>query len=363
MDNKELDWSPDDNTTTNHALKSAAPTSYTSPPPIYSRLSAPSSRYAVAAEHDLNRTRSGSLSSENSLTSQSTITAGSNHYSRYGMTPVIHPSESTSTSSRSLSRLSNYSAGSQASSQNSSIPRPRTGSAASSGMPTPSRSITTRHSPTKSTDEKPMLPRASSRIGTHLSPSSGPRQKLAKRASHIPAPPSSSSFGKPMPQRTTSNSSSRSAGQPPTQARSVSRIGRASHIPTVRESSTQKATRSPILSPSDPATRRSNALSRPTSPPNAQTHHQSPSRLGMRSASACGPRQSIFDTKPDHPASGSHARPGLASQQPRSRTSEASSLDSPERRNVSAHGSNRSSGLRPPGGARSVSRIGTVKKA
>ncbi|CAO3673229.1 unnamed protein product [Rhizopus microsporus] len=138
------------------------------------------------------RKRSDSLSSDNSLTSQSTIT----QYAKYGMTPMIYPSESSSSSSRPLSRLSNYSASSLASS--SGLPR-----SSGTGIPTPSRSYTTK--------KETRIPNTT-------------RTQLAKRASHIPAPVT---YSPPTPQKTTSSSSSSA-----TIRKSKIPQQRASHIPT-----------------------------------------------------------------------------------------------------------------------------------
>ncbi|KAI7896697.1 uncharacterized protein EV154DRAFT_491884 [Mucor mucedo] len=241
--------------------------------------------------------RSDSFSSENSLNSQSTIT----QYAKYGLTPMmIHPSESSSSSSRSLSRLSNYSA-------TSSTTPTTTG-----GIPTPSRSYTTRN--TKSP------PRSTKRI--------------TKRASHIPAPASTShTTSPPTPQRTLSSSSS-SSGTPmriPTLSKPTNSTSkripqqRASHIPTVRES-----------------------IHRPGSPLNSGRNSATPSRIGMRSPTP-GPRNSLFHHEP-----------------------------TTEQKRVMSPTANRPSGLRPPTAtsspssirppsnttsARSVSRIGTVKKS
>lgn len=176
--------------------------------------------------------RSDSFSSENSLNSQSTIT----QYAKYGLTPMIHPSESSSSSSRSLSRLSNYST-------TSSTTPTTTG-----GIPTPSRSYTTRNPP-------------------------GSTKRITKRASHIPAPASSP----PTPQRTLSSSSSpnhphRIPITTTTPTTTTKRIPqqRASHIPTVRES-----------------------IHRPGSPLNSGRNSATPSRIGMRSPTP-GPRNSLF---------------------------------------------------------------------
>lgn len=180
--------------------------------------------------------RSDSFSSENSLNSQSTIT----QYAKYGLTPMIHPSESSSSSSRSLSRLSNYST--------TSSTTPTTG-----GIPTPSRSYTTRNPPPGST------------------------KRITKRASHIPAPAALSS--PPTPQRTLSSSSSNQPHRIPAMAKpttSTKRIPqqRASHIPTVRES-----------------------IHRPGSPLNSGRNSATPSRIGMRSPTP-GPRNSLFNDSP-----------------------------------------------------------------
>ncbi|KAF7723153.1 hypothetical protein EC973_002335 [Apophysomyces ossiformis] len=396
---KELDWSPEDHAgefenangsggeltmqlflrvddrleTLSNASYASSHTTHTTHTRIRAPSSFTSSRYSTSPESSIRRQRSGSLSSENSMTSQSTITAGMNPYTRIGMTPMIYPSESTSTSSRSLSRLSNYSASSQASSNTSAIPRPRTGSAASSGMPTPSRSFTTRSSTKTGTDGKSnhtgdshLLPRSSSRIGAHLTPSSAERSKLAKRASHIPAPPSVST-SKPTPQRTTSSASSRSSGVS-TGSRSSSRIGqRASHIPSVPDN---KNYSSSANGTSNSNTRRFTSTARPTSPMNAGAHGTT-SRLGVRSSTP-GPRNSIFSSQQEgSPRSGipppgvskiAHnpgaARPPSRLRRPQTATDEV--LDSS---NANSTSSQRTSGIRAPGSVRSASRIGMAKRA
>ncbi|RCI03364.1 hypothetical protein CU098_012169 [Rhizopus stolonifer] len=165
------------------------------------------------------RKRSDSLSSDNSLTSQSTVT----QYAKYGMTPMVYPSESSSSSSRPLSRLSNYSAGSLASSSGASH-HPRTNG---TGIPTPSRSYTSKKG---------------SKVPTTANTA---RTQLSKRASHIPAP--ASHHSPPAPQKTLSSSSTASASR-----RSRIPNQRASHIPTMgtaRPASPQATSRVGMRSP------------------------------------------------------------------------------------------------------------------
>lgn len=199
--------------------------------------------------------RSESISSENSFNSQTTIT----QYAKYGLTPVIHPSESTSTSSRSLSRLSNYSTAS--SNTTTGIPRPRTSSAATNhhtNIPTPSRSHTL---------QKDVSPK---------------RTPIVKRASHIPAPASNYHISSPpTPQRTISSSSatSSSSSQLRIPNKTQKRIPqRASHIPTVRES-----------------------IHRPNSPlqPKSGRASATPTRMGLHSPqpSGGGPRNILSPPK------------------------------------------------------------------
>lgn len=173
------------------------------------------------------------MSSDNSFNSQTTVT----QYAKYGLTPVMH--ESSSTSSRSLSRLSNYSATS--SNTTTGIPRPRTTSN-NSIIPTPSRSFT----------QKKEVKRT-----------------VAKRASHIPAPSNYISSPPPTPQRTISSSSATSRLRVPTQAKRLPQ--RASHIPTVRES-----------------------IHRPNSPLQPS---KTPTRMTLRSPTPNGPRNSLFPPK------------------------------------------------------------------
>ncbi|KAI8078665.1 uncharacterized protein BX664DRAFT_353266 [Halteromyces radiatus] len=221
LDSPELSWSPPDD-----HLETLSP--------IY--------------HNTTTRPRSGSINSDNSLNSYSTVTV--QQYSRYGMTPMIYQSDSTSTSSRTPSRLSNYSGSSQTSSNTTTgIPRPRKVSATSTGMPSPSRSFTSRAG-----EENHLLPRSHSRLGGPSSTPNG-RSKLAQRASHIPSPSSQNQSQKSLP-RLTSIPSSRSTGIPG--ARPSSRFSdhnttttttktgststrklasRASHIPSVYERS------------------------------------------------------------------------------------------------------------------------------
>lgn len=340
-----MDWSPTD-TDANHiktslpgkALHDGCQHALTQRPLLVTPSSDIASRYR----------RSDSISSENSLTSQSTIT----QYAKYGLTPVTYPSESSSTSSRSLSRQSNYSTAS--SNTTSGIPHPRTNSssnnnhsnASGGGIPTPSRSYTL------SRDSNA----AKSNASYILSPSSkkGSTQRtapqLAKRASHIPAP-ASYTASSPSPQRTISSSSS-GLRMPTTPTATQKRIPqRSSHIPSVRES-----------------------LHRPGSPLQQQHHHHqhpqqphqrpsaTPSRIGMRSPTPGGPRNSVF------------AAPNKEQQQKRSITPTTrhhhQSAAAEDKRPASAM-AGRPSGLRPPGSitaasstnsVRSVSRIGTYKK-
>lgn len=289
--------------------------------------------------------RSDSISSENSLTSQSTIT----QYAKYGLTPVTYPSESSSTSSRSLSRQSNYSTAS--SNTTSGIPHPRTNSSSNNnassngGIPTPSRSYTLRESNVAKSNASYILSPSNKKGSTQRT-----TPQLAKRASHIPAPASYTS-SPPSPQRTISSSSS-GLRKPATATATQKRIPqRASHIPSVRES-----------------------LHRPGSPlqHHPQQPHQrpsaTPSRIGMRSPTPGGPRNSIF------------AAPNKDQQQQQKRSitptirhhahQPTTTATEDSKRPASAMAS-RPSGLRPPGSiaaasstnsVRSVSRIGTYKK-
>ncbi|CEP11403.1 hypothetical protein [Parasitella parasitica] len=235
VDEYDLDWSPSD--TTASTIKTSLPVT-------------PSSDIASRYR------RSDSVSSENSLTSQSTIT----QYAKYGLAPMTYPSESSSASSRSPSRQSNYSTAS--SNTTSGIPHPRTNSSSNNngngGIPTPSRSYTLRES------------NASHILSPSNKKGSTQRTQLTKRASHIPAPASYTS--PPSPQKTTS--SGLRIPTTPTQKRITQR---SSHIPTVRES-----------------------LHRPGSPLQ-QRPSATPSRIGMRSPTPGGPRNSIFASKEPRP--------------------------------------------------------------
>ncbi|KAI9266751.1 hypothetical protein BDA99DRAFT_536165 [Phascolomyces articulosus] len=205
------------------------------------------------------RHRSGSLSSENSMTSQSTVTYRA---------PFMHSSTSsstvTSTSTATYNGSSNnskyhYQRSQQQQQQQASSPT--TSSLLTRPTPVQSRSFNTNTNTNNSNNnnnnnEPTSLPaRSGSRIG--MSPS-----RLAKRASHIPAP-SSSRLATPTPQRTLSTrstSSSVSSGlarfnstatrghttgseqqsslfSSPTTPRTTSRLGnRASHIPSTATS-------------------------------------------------------------------------------------------------------------------------------
>ncbi|KAI9011979.1 hypothetical protein CLU79DRAFT_439617 [Phycomyces nitens] len=307
----ELDWSPEEThvETSNHSSQT-----------IHYRPGAAQFRQkASLIERGVREQRSGSMSSENSLNSQSTITTGLNQFTRYG--PAVYPSESTSTSSRSHSRLSNYSASSQASSAASPIlPRP-------SGMPTPSRSYTR-----KDADAHSSLPRPGSRMKSSLVPSGRSPSALPTRPSHIPAPKTS-----PTPEKTLSSKNSvlqqkqlkPQPHQSITMGRSDSRIAqRASHIPSV-----PSTPRSPIMSPVD--SRRYSALSRPTSPMRANT----------------APR-TIFSTPPSRITIVKPIPPTTGFKPPQRRHTQPQQPD--EERTTGL------SGLRPP--SKSMSRIGLMKK-
>ncbi|KAL9559689.1 hypothetical protein MBANPS3_000312 [Mucor bainieri] len=325
-DNIDLDWSPTD-TDAKHMKTSL---------PVASTLVTPSSDIASRYR------RSDSISSENSLTSQSTIT----QYAKYGLTPVTYPSESSSTSSRSLSRQSNYSTAS--SNTTSGIPHPRTHSSsnnnhnssanANGGIPTPSRSYTLRDSNAAKGNASYILSPSSKKGSTQRT-----APQLAKRASHIPAPASYTS-SPPSPQRTISSSSS-GLRMPTTPTATQKRIPqRSSHIPSVRES-----------------------LHRPGSPLQHQQPHQrpsaTPSRIGMRSPTPGGPRNSIFGAPNKEQQQKRSITPTTRHHHPQSTAAAAED----NKRPASAMTS-RPSGLRPPGSiastnsVRSVSRIGTYKK-
>lgn len=147
-----------------------------------SKLRVTSSGYGIPSPgHRFSRQRSSSLSSENSLTSESTITTSGNtsQYAHYGMTPVLYPSESTSASnaSRSPSRLSDYSATSSQASHTSAIPRPPSKShAASSSHHNTTTTNTRRLSDKLSNDTL----RSSSRIASGSRINSN-QSRLAKR--------------------------------------------------------------------------------------------------------------------------------------------------------------------------------------
>ncbi|CDS12144.1 hypothetical protein LRAMOSA04339 [Lichtheimia ramosa] len=156
------------------------------------------------------RTRSGSISSENSMTSQSTITFNNLHV----------PPSNTSTSSISSSAASR-----------STSPNPSTPNMRRSLSSHPTRSTLS------NTQSPPLVERTPSRLGL-------------KRASHIPAPSSTSSSRLSFitPQRTLSTSSTSNRRQPTSSSSRLSSLSnnkRASHIPMT---ATSRA-RSPIPAP------------------------------------------------------------------------------------------------------------------
>lgn len=282
------------------------------------------------------------------MTSQSTVT---NQYARYGMTPMLYPSESTSNSSRSHSRMSDYSASSsQASSHASGLPRHRSGTSSSShqqqshtGLPTPSGAHKMAR---RSVDRMNETTRSSSRLGSHLSPPStshtatSSQSRLAKRATHVPMPSPRTAA------RPESVSASRSTGLSTSsrlpKTNTSSRIAsRASHIPAPRRSTVSPEPRSPSLSPARPGS--AAAGGRPLSP-------MGNTRLGGSRSPVPGPRNSIFGRR------GSDHTSESQSNTRNDHTNRAS-------RPPSAAGHNRPTGLRPPsslGGT--LSKIGRPKR-
>ncbi|ORZ13661.1 hypothetical protein BCR42DRAFT_68007 [Absidia repens] len=309
--------------------------------------------------HNVNpgtRHRSGSINSDSSLNSYSTVTV--QQYSRYGMTPMIYQSDSTSTSSRTPSRLSNYSTSSQTSSNTTAaLPRPRKVSATSTGMPSPSRSISNR-------DESHLLPRAHSRLGTsshHTStgggcPSSAAsaacngRSKLAKRASHIPSPSSNASPKSPSimsgSRLTAIPSSSKSTGVPG--GRPVSRFG------TERGNGTSRSGASSMTTAAGSTTARKLA-SRASHIPSV--HERSTSPISGRNGSSI--RNSVFGLRRDDNTASQQQQ---QQQSGRRGTVTPNHLRSPEnqRRNASPI-AGKPTGMRPPADTRSSSRIGFRK--
>ncbi|CAM0143152.1 unnamed protein product [Umbelopsis sp. WA50703] len=145
--------------------------------------------------------RSPSQSSETSFASQSTVPASNASGTAQTSPTSLRPSQSQSTSFRPSSRLSDHSVQSFGSA--SALPRPKlvpaeklTGSKSFSARGT---SIAGKK-PT-ALQESHLLPRMSGR--TTSSANSQTTSKLAKRASHIPAP--SKSKVKPTPQKTLSS--------------------------------------------------------------------------------------------------------------------------------------------------------------
>ncbi|KAG2183430.1 hypothetical protein INT43_006436 [Umbelopsis isabellina] len=145
--------------------------------------------------------RSPSQSSETSFTSQSTIPASYTSGAAQTSPTSLRLSQSNSTSFRPSSRLSDHSVQSFGSA--SALPRPKlvpaeklSGSKSFSARGT---SMATKKA--TALQESHLLPRMSSR--TSSSTSSQSASKLAKRASHIPAP--SKSKVKPTPQKTLSS--------------------------------------------------------------------------------------------------------------------------------------------------------------
>jgi hypothetical protein len=146
-------------------------------------------------------TRSPSQSSENSYTSQSTIPASTASGTAQSSPTSLRPTQSNSSSFRPSSRLSDYSVQSYGSA--SGLPRPKPPSTEKlSG----SKSFSARGSAIaakKSTGLKDpnMLPRMPARTTTPVNTPNA--SKLAKRASHIPAP--SKTRTTPVPQKTLSS--------------------------------------------------------------------------------------------------------------------------------------------------------------
>ncbi|KAI8881777.1 hypothetical protein K501DRAFT_3845 [Backusella circina FSU 941] len=337
----DLDWSPKEESKIKEKTSKLTP-----PSPQYLR-------------------RSDSFSSENSLTSQSTIT----QYQRYGMTPLVYPSESTSTSSRSHSRLSNYSASSFASSSTASgIPHRatnstnnnnnntssnnnnnnhhhqqthhtivKTPSSTNIGIPTPSRSYTYR-------DNK----------SQHLAAPNQRATPLAKRASHIPAPQSGSKILPPSPQRTSSSSSARSTGLPTARRTMTPTTGnrlqqRSSHIPSVRGGESDGGRRLFLSAAKEDST------SRPTSP--LFNNGRSASRLGVTSSNSSS-KKSLFQDRPRSTTPNTNRTTGIPTGAP------SGIPHRTEEKRVMSPTGTRPSGIRPPGasGLRAPSRIGTLKK-
>ncbi|ORZ09016.1 hypothetical protein BCR42DRAFT_424469 [Absidia repens] len=330
LDSPELTWSPPDD-----HLETRSPSANSS-----------HNNNNNIITNSVTRARSGSINSDNSLNSYSTITAS--QYSRYGMAPMIYQSDSTSTSSRTASRLSNYSASSQTSSNTAStgLPRPRKISSSSTGMSSPSRSFNSR-------EESHLLPRAHSRLGTsHLpttneasSSTTNGRSRLAKRASHIPSPSSANTVNNnnmtSLP-RLTSIPSSKSTGIPG--GRSVSRFGE-------REgTSGSRATTTTTVGGSTTSRK---LASRASHIPSLHERSSSPS-LGKSSAHSTI-RNSVFGSRRDDDS----ALPQTTRRGP---STSSSNLRSPnqQRQGVTPQ-SGKSTGLRPPTDTRSASRIGLRK--
>lgn len=244
-----------------------------------SKLRVTSSGYGIPSPgHRFGRQRSSSLSSDNSLTSESTITTSGNtsQYAHYGMTPVLYPSESTSASntSRSPSRLSDYSATSSQTSHTSAIPRPQSKSYAASSSSSQHNTTTTntrRLSDKLSSDTL----RSSSRIASGSRINSN-QSRLAKRATHVPLP--STRTTPPTVIATTSRSTGLSDTTRASAAasgngnnRPGSRIGggrrlRSSHIPSPPHHTRNVASPEPPSSPDTCLPTRGGGGYRPMSP-------------------------------------------------------------------------------------------------
>ncbi|KAJ2964503.1 hypothetical protein NQZ79_g677 [Umbelopsis isabellina] len=156
---------------------------------------------SIPSKSNLYTGRSPSQSSETSFTSQSTIPASYASGTAQTSPTSLRPSQSNSTSFRPSSRLSDHSVQSFGSA--SALPRPKlvpaeklTGSKSFSA-----RGTSMAAQKATALQESHLLPRMSSR--TTSSTSSQSASKLAKRASHIPAP--SKSKVKPTPQKTLSS--------------------------------------------------------------------------------------------------------------------------------------------------------------
>ncbi|KAI9494058.1 hypothetical protein BDB00DRAFT_344606 [Zychaea mexicana] len=240
-----------------------------------------------AAFPRIRRHRSGSLSSENSVTSQSTVT--------YRTHNLMHPSTSNSTATSANGSMTSGSHHYHPPYQQQQHLSPQQQPSSSARLPKPAQSHSFNTSSNNNNNNE--LPaRSGSRIGM--------TSKLAKRASHIPAP-SSSRLATPSPQRTLSTRSSSSIGS------GLARLNAANNSSTCSSHARDQQQSSSLLSA---APRTSSRLGNRAShiPSTATSRARSPMGMLGGSSGGGGQRTSIFGGPP---SSSSASRPPSRQQQ------------------------------------------------